>query len=154
MGRRGRTSPAEDIVSVVSMLPWWAGLTIAVISYFALHAYAGQPVVMSTVPGQVASSMVPAVFKSLASVGQYILPLLFFVAAVISWFKRNKALAAQGSAPRVKAQPGQPAEQQGASCPICSGSMVLRAAKRGNNAGKSFWGCSNYPRCKGTRAAV
>ena len=153
MARRGRTSPAEDIVTVVSMLPWWAALSLAVVSYFLLHAYAGQPLVISTVPGQIANSMVPAVFKGLASAAQYILPLLFSVAAVISCFKRNKAATAPGSSFRAKPQATQPVAQQAASCPICSDSMVLRAAKRGNNAGKSFWGCSNYPRCKGTRAA-
>lgn len=31
--------------------------------------------------------------------------------------------------------------------------MVLRTARRGRNAGGSFWGCRRYPRCKGTRDA-
>jgi len=34
-------------------------------------------------------------------------------------------------------------------CPSCNGEMVKRKAKSGNNAGNEFWGCSNYPRCKG-----
>lgn len=29
--------------------------------------------------------------------------------------------------------------------------MSLRTARRGSNAGKQFWGCRDYPRCKGTR---
>jgi restriction system protein len=29
--------------------------------------------------------------------------------------------------------------------------MVLRTAKQGPNAGSQFWGCSGYPRCRGTR---
>jgi restriction system protein len=37
-------------------------------------------------------------------------------------------------------------------CPVCSSPMVMRSAKKGSNAGSAFWGCSNYPRCKGTRA--
>ena len=36
------------------------------------------------------------------------------------------------------------------SCPICSSEMVLRTARRGSNAGNQFWGCSQYPQCKGT----
>jgi restriction system protein len=36
-------------------------------------------------------------------------------------------------------------------CPLCSAEMVKRVAKRGDNAGKAFWGCSRYPSCKGTR---
>lgn len=37
------------------------------------------------------------------------------------------------------------------SCPRCKSSMVLRTAKKGANAGNQFFGCSCYPRCKGTR---
>lgn len=34
-------------------------------------------------------------------------------------------------------------------CPKCGKAMVLRTAKTGKMAGKSFWGCSGYPECKG-----
>ncbi len=37
------------------------------------------------------------------------------------------------------------------SCPKCGSKMILREAKRGANAGNKFWGCSEYPRCKGVR---
>jgi hypothetical protein len=37
------------------------------------------------------------------------------------------------------------------SCPRCGSTMVRRMARRGRWAGHSFWGCSRYPRCKGTR---
>lgn len=37
-------------------------------------------------------------------------------------------------------------------CPSCGSEMVGRTAKRGANAGSKFWGCSQYPRCRGTRA--
>lgn len=36
-------------------------------------------------------------------------------------------------------------------CPDCDGPMTLRTARRGRNAGGLFWGCDDYPRCKGTR---
>jgi four helix bundle suffix protein len=36
-------------------------------------------------------------------------------------------------------------------CPQCRGLMVMRTARKGKNAGSQFWGCSNYPKCKGTR---
>lgn len=38
-------------------------------------------------------------------------------------------------------------------CPQCSATMVLRQASRGAYAGRAFWGCSAFPRCKGTRPA-
>lgn len=33
-------------------------------------------------------------------------------------------------------------------CPKCGGSMILRTAKSGANAGNQFWGCTNYPICR------
>ena len=38
-------------------------------------------------------------------------------------------------------------------CPICNALMVKRKARRGPNAGQSFWGCPNYSKCRGTRDA-
>lgn len=36
-------------------------------------------------------------------------------------------------------------------CPLCNSPMKYRTARVGINAGKSFWGCSKYPDCRGTR---
>lgn len=36
-------------------------------------------------------------------------------------------------------------------CPNCGKPMVLRRAKSGKNAGLEFWGCSAFPKCRGTR---
>lgn len=36
-------------------------------------------------------------------------------------------------------------------CPECGSKMVLREARRGARAGQSFWGCTRYPACRGTR---
>lgn len=38
--------------------------------------------------------------------------------------------------------------QQALQCPKCNGDLILRTAMRGVNAGKQFYGCSNYPKCK------
>ena len=38
------------------------------------------------------------------------------------------------------------------SCPECGSDMVRRVARRGEHAGNSFWGCSNWPQCSGTRS--
>jgi len=35
-------------------------------------------------------------------------------------------------------------------CPRCGADMVLRTAMKGKNAGQEFWGCSGFPRCRGT----
>lgn len=36
-------------------------------------------------------------------------------------------------------------------CPQCGAEMKTRVARQGSQAGKEFWGCVNYPKCKGTR---
>ncbi len=37
-----------------------------------------------------------------------------------------------------------------ANCPRCGGLMVVRIAKRGQNSGQRFLGCSNFPKCTTT----
>lgn len=48
---------------------------------------------------------------------------------------------------------GSPTARYPQSCPVCHSAMVLRTARKGVNAGSEFWGCSDYPRCRGTRPA-
>ncbi len=35
-------------------------------------------------------------------------------------------------------------------CSLCGALMVLRTAQKGEHAGKPFYGCSNYPKCRNT----
>lgn len=44
-----------------------------------------------------------------------------------------------------------PLREPQTSCPICASEMVLRTAKKGTFAGNVFYGCSQYPRCRGIR---
>lgn len=32
MARRQKTSPAEDLMAMVAMLPWWAGVALKLVS--------------------------------------------------------------------------------------------------------------------------
>ena len=41
-------------------------------------------------------------------------------------------------------------EENTPSCPHCSSPMIMRVAKRGSNQGGIFWGCPEFPKCKGT----
>ena len=36
-------------------------------------------------------------------------------------------------------------------CPQCGKPLVLRTARKGQNTGKQFWGCTGYPECTYTR---
>lgn len=42
MARR-RTSPLEDVIELVSKMPWWVGLILALFSFLFLHAVAARP---------------------------------------------------------------------------------------------------------------
>lgn len=33
-------------------------------------------------------------------------------------------------------------------CPYCGSNLVIRTARSGPRAGKQFYGCSNYPKCR------
>jgi restriction system protein len=35
-------------------------------------------------------------------------------------------------------------------CPKCGEKMKKRVARKGKNAGKEFWGCTDFPKCTGT----
>lgn len=42
-------------------------------------------------------------------------------------------------------------EPQDVLCPLCESTMIVRTAKHGTNAGQKFWGCSDFPKCRGTK---
>ena len=43
MARRKKSSPLEDLMGLVALLPWWAGLALAALSYWGLQSYANAP---------------------------------------------------------------------------------------------------------------
>lgn len=36
-------------------------------------------------------------------------------------------------------------------CPKCGAHMRMRTIKKGAHQGEQFWGCTDYPKCDGTR---
>jgi restriction system protein len=302
---RKKDRPAGDLMELVALLPWWAGVLLAVLSYFGLHHVASQPLPVSTQPGQITTLMTQNLWRAAALVGQYALPILCLAGAAMSAWRRHTrrqlagratgsdaaaaindmswqqfeqlvgeafrrqgyrvtetggggadggvdlvlhkggekhlvqckqwrayrvgvdivrelygVMAAQGAAggfvvtsgrftdeatrfaqgrnlrlidgprlralldaqaaPSPRAQPGAagpaaaapalaPVTADGApaspttsttsavttpSCPVCDKAMIRRTAKRGAQAGNAFWGCSDYPACRGTRPAA
>jgi restriction system protein len=78
------------VFEVASLLPWWAGTGLAGIAYVVLHRYATAEVATAAVPGQMGQMVVGQVTKTLASIGQYIVPLLLLAGAVASFLGRRK----------------------------------------------------------------
>ena len=88
--RRPKTSPIEDFVNVVAFLPWWACLGAAVLSYLFLSALAKPVAVAGFQPNQVPQLMVRAMYQGLATVGQFLVPILCLAAAAVSVAKRRR----------------------------------------------------------------
>ena len=84
MARRKKNGLADAVVDATALLPWWAGVALALVSYFWLHSMALQP-------GQAGSFAVTAMWHTFATIGQYILPILFLLGAGISAYKRQQA---------------------------------------------------------------
>ncbi len=53
--------------------------------------------------------------------------------------------------PADRTEPPHPPGAKAPDCPVCGKPMALRTARKGPNAGASFWGCSAFPGCKGAR---
>jgi len=90
MARRKKTSPVENLMDLVSMLPWWAGVVLALVSYLLLHGVASQPVVAATQPGQMGAMFTQTLWKTFASVGQYVLPIICLAGAGMSAWRRKQ----------------------------------------------------------------
>jgi len=58
-------------------------------------------------------------------------------------------LSAYLSSAQTKFERAEQAQDSLPRCPKCGSEMVLRTAKRGDNQGGRFWGCSKYPECRG-----
>lgn len=81
---RQKTSPVEDIFLLSSKLPWWACLTLALVSYLVLHAVASRQPVAITAPGQFGNAITRNFITTLAMFGQLVLPMLFCFGALLS----------------------------------------------------------------------
>lgn len=90
MARRRKTSPLEDFLDLIVMLPWWGGVTLAIVLFVGLHLVAAREVVPPTDPGQMSGMLVSTIWKTMASFGQYILPLLCLVGAGVSAWRRRE----------------------------------------------------------------
>lgn len=278
--RKRKTSPLEDLVELLALLPWWAGVMLAPLAYWGMHALASRPAVTVVKATQVGDALLATVLHSLASFGQYLLPLICLAAAALSaWRRRQRqalalqtagqpaadaldgmswqqfeqlvgeafrqqgyavtetggggadggvdlvlrrgsekflvqckqwraykvgvdvvrelygVMAARGAAggfvvtsgrftedaarfaagrnltlidgpqlhamlrqalarpmaPGANASPSSASSPAQLSCPLCGQAMLQRKARRGPLAGQTFWGCSTYPACRGTR---
>lgn len=92
MARSRRTSPLEDLVSVLARLPWWASLSIGLVAWLILNPIANDPVQVpqgathSDMSGIVAGQLI----RTFAYGGQYLIPLACVFGAIGSVFARAR----------------------------------------------------------------
>jgi len=87
MSSRQNDSGGAAIVELTALLPWWGGVMLAVASYAGLHLYVSRPLPPVTLGS---NYMLQAIGHALATTGQYLLPFLFLMAAVMSASRRWK----------------------------------------------------------------
>lgn len=91
---------------MIAMLPWWIGLALALVSYVVLHHLAGQPATAPAQPGQLGTMVAQTLGRTLASIGQYVLPVICLAGAGVSAWRRHERKrlvedVANGGAPDV-----------------------------------------------------
>lgn len=86
---RKRTTPLEDLAGVVSLMPWWAGVLLAVLLYFWLSSVASHPVTV-THSGRITDALFPQLWHAAATVGQFLAPLICLAGAGMSAWHRHE----------------------------------------------------------------
>jgi restriction system protein len=87
---RKKTSPVEDLFEIAALLPWWAGVGIAVLAYFVCHSFATAEIAVSMKPGEIGHTIGQTIVKAIASVAQYVLPIIFLAGAAASAIAKAK----------------------------------------------------------------
>ncbi len=88
MARRKQTY-LDDLIGISSKLPWWVGVALAIAAYVGLHGVAIRDVSAVAQPGTMGDFVDPNLFQSLASVGQYGVPLVLLIGAALSVYGRS-----------------------------------------------------------------
>lgn len=80
MGGKPKSSFLEDAITVAAVLPWWACLLLAAISFGLFHLLAGMRTTAHTGPEVIINTL----WVAIGSAGQLLAPLVFLIAAAIS----------------------------------------------------------------------
>jgi hypothetical protein len=169
------SSPGTAPVHFLGSQPWWLSVLLAIATGWYLHSVAVEPL-PEFAGGHSGGLAVSAMFQKMTVIGQYVLPLIFLAGAAASVLRRRKAVVLpepevapepepvieEVAAPEVVEVPGvEPVvvppepepevEVKAPNCPHCKKPMVLKVAGSGANAGANFWGCVDYPKCRGIR---
>lgn len=93
MGRRRRSSTADDLMDLVALLPWWGGVALAAMSYWVLHAVATRPLPAVQTGKQFSEALPSMLWQGFAAGGQYLIPFICLLGALASFLRRRKRKA-------------------------------------------------------------
>ena len=66
-------------------------------------------------------------------------------------FRQGGGFTENMTVERLEARKGHASTSGAPTCPLCGKIMLKRVQKKGQRQGREFWGCSDYPKCNGTR---
>ena len=95
MELRDKPSLTRALMAWPARLPWWLAVALAVLGYALLHPLASRPA-----PPVQSGHLLDAALWALALAGQYALPALFGLGALVSLFRRGRATRLHASAAR------------------------------------------------------
>lgn len=89
MARKSKSSTAEDLMDLIAMRPWWAGIALAIACYM-VHSIVIRPLPAAQSPQQIGQLATTAIWQGLATGGQYILPIICLAGAAISAMRKRR----------------------------------------------------------------
>jgi restriction system protein len=90
MARRSKSNLLEDIFELVSLIPWWAGLIAAAVSYFLFHWLAAPAAPAAIDQRNLGPALVRMFVSGVSQAAQYLVPLVCIAAAIASALHRLK----------------------------------------------------------------
>ena len=90
MARRQKESNGEVLIGVAAMLPWWVSVSLALVTYVVLSKYARVEVPVPVNSSQVGAVFFATMIKAWATLGQYLVPAILLIGAIVSVIGRMK----------------------------------------------------------------
>lgn len=109
---RKKQSTLENLIDLSSLLPWWGGLLLALISFVFLNHFANLETQQAKDISQLGNIVTKQIFITFAIFGQIIIPFAFVIGAIISAIKQNKRKRLYASAEKYKFHKTSPHPQQ------------------------------------------
>ena len=81
-----------DLVTIASKLPWWVGVTLAIVFFAVFHHFAILPQIVATEGlNDMPAAMQRTMIVSFCRIFQYIVPIALLIGAGVSAWKRRRA---------------------------------------------------------------